>query len=56
MSSKTRLKILAAPAPSLLETFFNEWCDNNPNIKVIISTSYIINSGYHLSVVYEEIE
>lgn len=55
MSSKTRLKILAAPASSLLETFFNEWCDNHTNIKVI-STSYIINSGYHLSVVYEEIE
>lgn len=55
MSSKTRLKILVAPAASLLETFFSEWCDNNPNIKVI-STSYVINSGYHLSVVYEEIE
>ena len=48
MKSKTLLKILYGHS----ELNFNSWVEKE-NI-TIISTSYIINSGYHLSVVYTE--
>jgi hypothetical protein len=52
MKSKTLLKILYGHSASHLELNFNSWVEKE-NI-TIISTSYIINSGYHLSVVYTE--
>lgn len=52
MVNKHHLKILYAASATLLEKTFSEWA-NSKNIK-IISTSYIIYNGYHLSVVYVE--